>query len=104
MSTARIYRPRKNAMQSGTGRMKNWVLEFEPAAAKRPDRLMGWIGSSDMLGDEVRLRFADKKEAVAFAERCGIEYRVQPEITRGLRPKSYADNFRPDRVTGNWTH
>ena len=104
MSTARIYRPRKTAMQSGSARTKNWVLEFEPAAAKRPDRLMGWVGSSDMLGDEVRIRFASKDEAVAFAERCGIEHRVQAAMDRGIKPKSYADNFRPDRTSGNWTH
>jgi len=91
-------------MQSGPARTKTWVLEFEPAAAKRPDRLMGWVGSSDMLGDEVRLRFASKDEAVAFADRCGIEYRVQAAKDRGIKPKSYADNFRPDRISGNWTH
>ena len=91
-------------MQSGRARTKNWVLEFEPAAAKRPDRLMGWVSSSDMLGDEVRIRFDSRDEAVSFAERCGIEYRLQAEIDRAIKPKSYADNFRPDRISGNWTH
>lgn len=103
MSIARIYRPAKNAMQSGRAGTRNWVLEFEPSAAKRPDRLMGWIGSSDMAADEVRLRFATREEAVAFAEHHGIEYRVHEPTTRQVRPKSYADNFRPDRM-GNWTH
>lgn len=91
-------------MQSGRARTTKWVLEFEPAAAKRPDRLMGWISSSDMMGDEVRLRFATKEEAVAFAERCGLEYRVHEPVEREIKPKSYADNFRPDRTSGNWTH
>ncbi|MBT4701644.1 MAG: ETC complex I subunit [Rhodospirillaceae bacterium] len=104
MSTARIYRPRKTAMQSGRARTKSWMLEFEPAAAKRPDRLMGWVSSSDMMGDEVRIRFASKDEAVAFAERYGIEFRVQVQIDRDIKPKSYADNFRPERTSGNWTH
>ena len=27
--------------------LKNWILEFEPSSAKRPDSLMGWTGSRD---------------------------------------------------------
>lgn len=104
MSVARIYRPAKNAMQSGRARTRFWVLEFEPRAAKRPDRLMGWISSEDMNSDEVRLRFPTREEAAAFAERHGIVYRVHAPAERTVRPKSYADNFRPDRVNGNWTH
>ena len=36
---ARIYRPAKNAMQSGKAKTKDWVLEFEPASARRSDPL-----------------------------------------------------------------
>ncbi len=103
MTIARIYRPAKNAMQSGRGRSRDWVLEFEPSAAKRPDRLMGWVGSKDMPADQVRLRFATREDAVAFAERHGIECRVHEPAARKVKPKNYADNFRPDRI-GNWTH
>ena len=91
-------------MQSGRAKTKNWVLDFEPRSAKRPDRLMGWVGSQDMDSDEVRLKFATREEAVAFAERHGIEYRVHDPAERAIKPKSYADNFRPDRILGNWTH
>jgi hypothetical protein len=104
VSVARIYRPARTAMQSGRAGTKSWVLEFEPRAAKRPDRLMGWVGSEDMQADEVRLQFASREDAVAFAERHGIEYRLRERHERSLRPKSYADNFRPDRISGNWTH
>lgn len=104
MSVARIYRPAKTAMQSGRARTKNWIIDFEPRAAKRPDRLMGWIGSQDMQADEVRLKFATKEEAIAFADRHGIDYQLQETHERDIRPKSYADNFRPDRISGNWTH
>ena len=104
MAGARIYKPAKTAMQSGKAKTKKWVLEFEPASAKRPDNLMGWTGRQDMNGDQVRLRFADKEQAIAFADRCGIEYRVQETAEKSVTPKSYADNFHPDRVPGNWTH
>ena len=35
---ARIYQPPKNAMQSGRAATDEWVLEFEPAAPRRPTR------------------------------------------------------------------
>lgn len=104
MSVARIYKPTKTAMQSGRARTKNWVLDFAPAAAKRPDRLMGWVSSEDMMCDQVRLKFSSKEEAIGFAERVGLQYEVFEPKKREMKPKSYADNFRPDRVQGNWSH
>ena len=47
---ARIYKPSKSSMSSGRARTKDWLLEFEPASARRLDPLMGWSSSSDMNG------------------------------------------------------
>ncbi len=104
MSIARIYKPAKNAMQSGLAKTAYWVLEFELSAAKRTDRLMGWVGSQDMRSDEVRIEFATRDEATAFAAKHGLEYKISEPAQRAIKPKSYADNFRPDRIMGNWTH
>jgi hypothetical protein len=104
VATARIYRPAKTAMQSGRAKTHQWLLEFEPSSAKERDRLMGWTGSRDMACDEVRLRFPTEEEAVAFAEKHGLDYQVVAPRERRIRPKAYADNFRPDRIQGNWTH
>ena len=90
---ARIYRPAKSAMQSGRANTRAWILEFEPRMAKRPDPLMGWAGSADTLG-QVRLRFASKEEAVAYASRHGIDFWVMPERDRRIPLRSYAENFR----------
>lgn len=98
----RIYKPAKTAMQSGEARTKEWVLEFEPEAPSAPDPLMGWISSADTRA-QVRLEFATKEEAVAFAVREGFAYTVsEPKERKPIR-KSYADNFKFGRV-GNWTH
>lgn len=104
MSVARIYKPAKTAMQSGQAKTAYWVLEFELSAAKRTDRLMGWVSSQDMQSDQVRIKFPTKDEAVAFATKHGLEYQIREPTARAVRPKSYADNFRPDRIMGNWTH
>ncbi len=94
MTKARIFRPAKTAMQSGRGRTRTWVLEFEPEAAKAADPLMGWAGSTDTRG-QVRLKFPSRDAAVAFAEKNGLSYTVQDPRKRRVRPKSYADNFIP---------
>jgi hypothetical protein len=99
---ARIYKPARTAMQSGPARTKEWVLEFEPEVAREIDPLMGWTSSRDMKS-QVRLSFETKEEAIAYAERSGIAYRVSEPKLRAAMRKSYADNFRFGRK-GSWTH
>jgi hypothetical protein len=99
---ARIYRPAKNAMQSGKARTKAWLLEFEPESARHPDPLMGWTSSTDMR-QQVQLEFDTKEEAVAYADKNAIPYQVFEPHTAQPRAKSYADNFRFDRKVP-WTH
>ncbi|HRE60994.1 MAG TPA: ETC complex I subunit [Micropepsaceae bacterium] len=99
---ARIYRPARNAMQSGTARTRDWMLEFEPAEAKRADPLTGWTGSGDMRR-QLRLSFDTRDEAIAYAEKYGIAFQVFEPHERKPIPKSYSDNFRYTRK-GLWTH
>lgn len=100
--TARIFRPAKTAMQSGTARTKEWMLVHEAATPRQIDPLMGWTSSTDTR-TQVRLAFDTKEEAIAYAERNGIPYRLDEPKLRGLVRKSYADNFRFGRI-GTWTH
>ena len=97
MARARIYRPTKTAMQSGRAQARKWILEYEAATPRRPDPLMGWASADDTL-NEVQLRFDTRDEAVAFAEKLGLEYAVIAPQSTTEKPKSYADNFRYDRV------
>ncbi len=100
--SARIYRPAKNAMQSGRAKTTSWVLEMAPEAPYGRDPLMGWTTMRDMQR-QVKMRFPSKEAAVAWAERHGLEYTVLPDHSPSPRNKSYADNFRFGRKR-NWTH
>jgi hypothetical protein len=100
--TARIYKPARTAMQSGTAKTKGWVLEFEPEAPRVVEPLMGWTSSTDMKS-QVRLRFATCEEAVAYCEREGIPYQVFEPKEPTRRTIAYADNFAFQR-RGLWTH
>jgi len=97
MALARIYRPSKTAMQSGRRQGKKWLLEYEPASRRDPDPLMGWSSAADTL-NEVQLRFETLEEAVAFADKHGMQYTIIEPHQRTPKVKSYADNFRYDRV------
>jgi ETC complex I subunit conserved region len=100
--TARIFMPAKTAMQSGSARTKEWVLQREPADAKSIDPLTGWSGSSD-TDAQVMLSFDTKEEAIAYAEKMGLAYTViEPQVRKPVR-KAYADNFKFGRI-GSWTH
>ena len=97
MAKARIYRPAKSAMQSGRGNMRKWVLDYEQATPRLPDPLMGWSSAADTL-NQVRLRFDTLEEAERFARERGIDYVVIEPQQRTPKAKSYAENFRYDRV------
>ncbi len=100
--TARIYKPARNAMQSGTAKTKLWQLDYEPEAPRVVEPLMGWTSSTDMKS-QIRLRFASKEEAIAYCEREGIPYQVIEPKEPARRNIAYADNFAFQR-RGQWTH
>jgi hypothetical protein len=93
---ARIYKPTRNAMQSGTAKTKLWVLDYEPEQPRQVEPLMGYTSSGDMKS-QLRLRFDSK------AERHGIAYQVQEPREATRRKIAYSDNFSFRRV-GQWTH
>lgn len=99
---ARIFKPARTAMQSGKAKADSWIFEYEPEVPLKADPLMGYTSSSDMRR-QIRLEFATEEEAVAYAERNRIPFRIIE--TRPVEPRiqSYADNFRFNRPQP-WTH
>jgi hypothetical protein len=99
--TAKIYRPSRSATQSGQAK-DSWVLVYEPEKAREIDPLMGWTSSSDMKS-QVTLTFDSQEQAVAYAERHGIPYRIEAARDSTRKIISYSDNFRYNRLTP-WSH
>ncbi len=98
MAQARIYQPCRTATQQGSAKDRDWLLEYLQTKPRGHDPLMGWTSSADMR-QQLRLTFATRADAVAFAERNAIPYRVVEPARRRARKKIYADNFRFDKVT-----
>lgn len=101
---ARIYRPARTAMSSGTAKTKQWVLDYVNDTAREVDPLMGWTSSSDTQA-QVRLTFDTKEEALDYARDKGIDAIVQEPKPRkaNIRPGGYGENFATNR-RGAWTH
>lgn len=100
---ARIFRPSKNAMQSGKARTREWVLEYEATDARRPDPLMGWTQTSDTRSSQVSLEFDTKEDAVRYALQHEIAFQlIDPKPAKRII-KAYADNFAFGRKVP-WTH
>jgi ETC complex I subunit conserved region len=100
--TARIYRPSKTAMQSGTAKTTRWLLEYDAEADRQVEPLMGWTSSSDM-NSQIKLWFDSAEDAVAYARKNGIAFRVEEPKEATRKAVSYSDNFKYTRI-GQWTH
>ena len=87
----RIFRPAKNAMQSGTAGVRRWKIEFD-TKERWENNLMGWASTGDPLSNMV-IDFATKEEAIAFVEKNGWDYWVEDPKERAPKAKSYALNF-----------
>ena len=99
---ARIFKPAKNAMQSGRGKTKDWVLEFATHAKRESDPVMGWTSINDTTG-QVRLHFDTREQAIAYAKREGLTFSVDEPRPHKRLVKSYSANFSADRKQP-WTH
>ncbi len=101
---ARIYKPARTAMSSGTAKTNLWVLDYDADQARSVDPLMGWTSSSDTQS-QVRLTFDTKEAALEYATAKGIDAVVQEPNERkpNIRAGGYGENFATNR-RGAWTH
>ena len=93
MVIARISQLDRRTTQSGKANAGLWLLEFERQEAQRPDPLTGWNGSGDTR-TQVRINFKTREDAIAYAERRGLDYHLVPATPVKLKLQAYADNFR----------
>ena len=91
MKKAKIYKPSKTAMQSGTKKFDKWIIEF---ITDKPgiNPLMGWESSTDTYG-EIKLEFDTMELAVEYAKKNKIDFEIIKPNMRKITKKSYADNF-----------
>jgi hypothetical protein len=77
-------------------------VEYEPSIRPAADPLMGYNSSADMRR-QIRLEFDTRDEAIAYAERNRLPFRVIEAHEPERKKISYSDNFRFNRPQP-WTH
>ena len=92
MKKAKIYKPSKTALQSGTKKYDKWIIEY---ITEKPgiNPLMGWESSTDTL-TELKLEFSTKELAIEYAKKNKINFEIIEPNIRKITKKSYADNFK----------
>jgi hypothetical protein len=88
----KIYRPTKNAMQSGKANIKKWVLEFCQGDTRFIEPIMGWTGNTD-TNAQVKLKFPSEEDAVAYAKRNNLDYIIMEPHNPKIKIQAYSDNF-----------
>jgi len=91
MKIAKIYKPTKTAMQSGTKKSNKWIVEYV-TEDNGINPLMGWESSTDTLS-EIKLEFKSKDLAIEYAKKNKIKYQLIEPNKRKTVIKSYAENF-----------
>ncbi|MEH7881328.1 NADH dehydrogenase ubiquinone Fe-S protein 4 [Rhizobium laguerreae] len=97
-AVARIFKPSRSAMTSGTPRRQGWRLVFERRSAPFIEPLMGYTGCTDTL-TQVELEFPTLESAIRYAERQGLTYTVQRQMSKAAAAKQ-----RTSRRTHRLTH
>ena len=79
-------------MQSGKARTDQWILDFVPAEAKKPDPLMGWAGSGDMRQPLARDGVGERAHHRFLADQLGKGPRaiLAGEHAVGLRGRCWS--------------
>lgn len=94
----RLTRVPRNIMQSACSCAAQWRIDFLRETPRETDQLMGWTSARDPLSSlSNRLLFDTLEQAETFARARGWTFRIDPPNLRTTRPKSYVDNFNPDR-------
>jgi hypothetical protein len=80
-AVARIFKPSRSVMTSGTPRTRGWRLVFERRRSPFIEPLMGYTGGRDTL-TQVELEFPRLESAIRYAERQGLSNVVDIQPTK----------------------
>ncbi|MCE2687820.1 MAG: ETC complex I subunit [Rickettsiales bacterium] len=88
-----IYQPAKSSMQSGRRNCQKWLLSPTESIKHRTiNPLMGWFSSSNTIY-QLKLVFSSKEQAVAYATKKSLNFKIIESKEVKIQPKSYSNNF-----------
>ena len=88
-----IYQPVKSSMQSGRRNCQKWLLSLTESIKHRTiNPLMGWASSSN-TSHQLKLIFSSKEQAVDYATKKSLNFKIIESKEVKIQPKSYSNNF-----------
>ncbi|CAD5206651.1 unnamed protein product [Bursaphelenchus okinawaensis] len=94
-----IFRPARNAMQSGWSGTQIWKIELDNKE-RWENPLMGWSSTADPLSNiSMNLDFACKEDAIRFCEKNQWPFEVEEPKERQIKPKNYGSNYHWNKRT-----
>jgi ETC complex I subunit conserved region len=97
MTTVHIRKSSKTATQSGKAKKDRWILSFVEPSTEYRDSNVGWSGAH-ATSQQVTLTFETLVEAEQFATQNEYQYTVDLPQECVTPIKSYADNFKNNRL------
>ena len=92
-----IYKGSKSPTQSGKYKTKFWYLKFDANLIYEEDVMTGWKGNISPKA-KTKIKFSNLDSAIAYAESKNYKYQVIKSSTEKIKLKSYAENFRYNRL------
>ena len=88
-----IYQPVKSSMQSGRRNCQKWLLSLTESIKHRTiNPLMGWVSSSN-TSYQLKLIFSSKEQAIDYATKKSLNFKIIESREVKIQPKSYSNNF-----------
>ena len=93
----KIYKKSKSAMQSGIKNTKKWCIEVIDIKERTISSTFGW-NSSTSTNDQIKIYFDSLDNAIKFAKKNNMNFKVFEPNKKHKIIKSYSENFKPKKL------
>jgi hypothetical protein len=93
----KIYKKSKSAMQSGIKNTKKWCIEIMDIKERTVSSTFGW-NSSTNTSDQIKIYFDKLDNAITFAKKNNLNFKVFKPNEKNKIIKSYSENFKPKKL------
>ena len=93
----KIYKKSKSAMQSGIKNTKKWCIEVMDIKERTISSTFGWNSSTNTT-DQIKIYFDKLDNAITFAKKNNLDFKVFEPSKKNKIIKSYSENFKPKKL------
>lgn len=84
-------------MQSGIKNTKKWCIEVMDIKERTISSTFGWNSSTNTT-DQIKIYFDKLDNAITFAKKNNLDFKVFEPSKKNKIIKSYSENFKPKKL------